>query len=159
MLGTLQCFQRHHLMFRNLWSRYCSCPHSAEEAEAQRGSVLAYCHTAQKRQNWNLIHAARESRVLGFSHTRPLPCKGRELVSSLQEVKVPVVRFAFKEKSGSHLNPKKMAHWKKKKNHIYLLAWTIYSKLTGTWVSSRSWSVSCLDCFNNEFVCAHSFSV
>ena len=90
MLGTLWCFQRHHLMFINLWSGYYHCPHCAEEeAEAQRGSALACCHTAQKRQNWDLIHTARESRVLSFSHTRLLPCKGR-------------VNSAPSKRSGSH---------------------------------------------------------
>lgn len=73
------------------------------------------------------LHVSQE--VLGFAY-ETLPCKGRELISSLQEVKVPVVRFAFKEKSGSHLNPRRWLIGKK--NHIYLLAWTIYSKLTGT---------------------------
>ena len=157
MLGTLWCFQRHHLMFINLWSGYYHCPHCAEEeAEAQRGSALACCHTAQKRQNWDLIHTARESRVLSFSHTRLLPCKGR-------------VNSAPSKRSGSHwfnLHLRKnqeatlaQKRWLiEKKNHYYLLAWTVYFKLTGTWVSSRSWSVSRIDCFSNEFVCDHSFS-
>ena len=153
MLGTLRCFQRHHLMFISLWSRYYECPHSTEEAEAQRGSALACCHTAQKRQNWNLIHAACESRVLCFSRKRLLACKGR-------------VKSAPSKRSRSqwfdlHLRKNQEAtfaqrRWLigKKKNHIYLLAWTVYFKLTGTWVSSRSWHVSCLDGFSNEFVCA-----
>lgn len=114
----LAVFSRHHLMLIDLWSRHYYCPHSTEEAEAQRSSALARCHTAQKRQNWNLIHAARESRVLCFSPKRLLPCKGRVNSAPSKRSRSQWFDLHLRKNQEATLAQRRWLIGKKKKSHL-----------------------------------------